>query len=111
MNHFDEKLYEDSVREIALWRAVIWQALSDISATKEEIEKNRAIAWLIRPHSDFKRVCEFALLDWQKIKEIAELRMNQLSGKATYGSKNKLLRRGNPSYCVRKPKRPFSAWV
>src|SRR5688572_29489715 len=50
--------------EIALWRAVITQALMDASSGSQKMEarheKRRAIHWLLSDREDFETVCHFA---------------------------------------------------
>lgn len=53
--------------EIALWTAVITQALCDSQITNKRPEpmvwKREALSWLTNASPDFRAVCELALLD------------------------------------------------
>ncbi len=87
--------------EIALWRAVITQALIDAgsNSVKREMiyERNQAISWLTNKSKDFIEVCELAQLDPSIIREKAVEAIKQgciwrkesvkLSKKAKRGSK------------------------
>lgn len=59
--------------EIALWRAVIIQALADAQSNDQKIEiryhKARAIAWLLGGSADFHTVCLSANLSPEYIRE------------------------------------------
>jgi hypothetical protein len=50
--------------ELALWRAVITQALMDAASNSAKMEakheKSQAVCWLTRYSEDFKTVCDFA---------------------------------------------------
>jgi hypothetical protein len=68
INSQQEEPYDYAKGEIALWRAVISQSLSDStikSYAKPEYSKYRSQAqeWLSKPNIDFKTVCDYAGLD------------------------------------------------
>ncbi len=50
--------------EVALWRAVITQALMDASSQSHKMEaqyeKSQALCWLAGHSEDFRTVCDFA---------------------------------------------------
>ena len=59
--------------EIELWRAVLDQALQDVSyigLDKEFIKyKKETEEWLINDHEDFNAVCDYAYLDSDKTRD------------------------------------------
>ena len=59
--------------EIELWRAVLDQALQDISYMGHDKEflgyKKEAEEWLLYEEDDFNTVCDFAFLEPEKTKE------------------------------------------
>lgn len=61
--------------EVALWRAVIVQALMDAASAsgKQEMQqsKQEAIRWLLRGGEDFSIVCEMAEMNPERVREQA----------------------------------------
>lgn len=73
----NEQVENEATRgEIALWRAVITQALMDAgsnSAKKEmRLEKAQAVAWLSGRSPDFHTVCSLASLDPNYVRQKAQ---------------------------------------
>lgn len=72
----DVAINEPSRPELALWRAVVAQALSDACAPTNwgtsKLERDNARGWLLNDSRDFRRVCEFASLDPDAVRESAE---------------------------------------
>lgn len=54
-------------KEVAMWRAVIMQALLDCvnmsKRTEDKVAKNQALRWFSMQNENFLMVCEFAHLD------------------------------------------------
>lgn len=51
---------EENCREIAIWRAVIYQMLVDLHDASKNPWKEDARRWFQNAGADFKRVCEWA---------------------------------------------------
>ena len=71
---FSNEYHEEGKRgELALWRAVITQALMDarskVNKREMKIEQSRAVSWLSGMSDDFIQVCMFADLDPEIIRE------------------------------------------
>ena len=62
----------DDLCIVAMWRAVIWQALLDIEtgASKKNKLYNEALLWLNEP--DFVEICELAYLSPHAVRSLAE---------------------------------------
>ena len=63
----DREEDDDNRSYIALWRAVIMQAMLDIasmsSRTEDKLEKYRSISWIMNDNEDFNLVCRLANYD------------------------------------------------
>lgn len=68
-----------STPELALWRAVIHQAITDAGhqSVDDNHDADRAAAWLRNGRGDFKQVCILAGLDPDYVREKVALRIGR----------------------------------
>jgi hypothetical protein len=74
---------------VALWRAVLVQALSDAKGLYaiDEVEQTKALRWLFEPNRDFRMVCDFISLSPELIREGAARVLLQPGGIAPQSSR------------------------